>query len=59
MNYRQFGKTDLMVSEVGFGAWAIGGGAKVGNTPIGWGTANDETSRKAINAALKQGDQFF
>lgn len=59
MNYRQFGKTDLMVSEVGFGAWAIGGAAKVGDTPIGWGTADDDVSRKAINAALNQGINFF
>jgi len=48
-----------MVSEVGFGAWAIGGAAKVGDTPIGWGTADDDTSKKAINAALQQGINFF
>ena len=25
MKYREFGTTGMMVSEVGFGAWAIGG----------------------------------
>lgn len=25
MQYRQFGATDQAVSEIGFGAWAIGG----------------------------------
>lgn len=59
MNYRKFGKTDLMVSEVGFGAWAIGGAAKVGDTPIGWGVADDATSKKAIRAALNAGINFF
>jgi aryl-alcohol dehydrogenase-like predicted oxidoreductase len=59
MNYRQFGKTDLRVSEVGFGAWAIGGSAMVGNVPIGWGPADDELSKKAIHAALDAGINFF
>lgn len=59
MNYRKFGKTDLKVSEIGFGAWAIGGGAKVGDTPIGWGDADDTTSAKAIRAAIDAGINFF
>lgn len=59
MQYRKFGSTDLLVSEVGFGAWAIGGGAMIGNTPIGWGDANDEVSKKAIHAALNAGVNFF
>lgn len=59
MNYRRFGKTDLLVSEVGFGAWAIGGAAKVGNTPIGWGEADDKTSTGAIYAAMDAGINFF
>src|SRR5690349_12927058 len=59
MQYRKFGNTDLQVSEIGFGAWAIGGSAKVGNTPIGWGKADDATSRKALQAAVEAGINFF
>lgn len=59
MNYRKFGLTDLTVSEIGFGSWAIGGGAMIGNTAIGWGDADDATSIKAIRAALDAGITFF
>ena len=59
MQYRKFGNTDLLVSEIGFGAWAIGGGAMIGKTAIGWGDADDTTSVKAIHAALDAGINFF
>lgn len=59
MNYRKFGNTSLLVSEIGFGAWAIGGGAMVGNTAIGWGNVNDDVSKKAIFSALDIGINFF
>jgi aryl-alcohol dehydrogenase-like predicted oxidoreductase len=59
MHYRKFGNTDLVVSEVGFGAWAIGGGAMIGNTSIGWGDVDDNTSKLAINRALEAGINFF
>ena len=59
MRYRQFGNTDLLVSEIGFGAWAIGGGAMIGTTSIGWGDADDQESIKAIHASLDAGINFF
>ncbi len=59
MQIRRFGSTELKVSVVGFGAWAIGGAAMAGSTPIGWGPADDDTSRAALRAALESGINFF
>jgi aryl-alcohol dehydrogenase-like predicted oxidoreductase len=59
MTPRSFGKTDLSVSPIGFGAWAIGGPAMAGDTPIGWGEVDDDLSRKAILRAIDRGITFF
>lgn len=50
MNYRKLGKTGWDVSEISFGAWAIGGT---------WGKVNDEESLKALNRAVDLGINFF
>jgi aryl-alcohol dehydrogenase-like predicted oxidoreductase len=59
MQYRKFGNTDLNLSEIGFGAWAIGGPAMIGTTAIGWGDTDDTVSVKAIHSALDAGINFF
>ncbi|WP_281974742.1 aldo/keto reductase [Halobacillus litoralis] len=50
MNYNTLGKTDLKISELGFGTWAIGGS---------WGKTNDEEALKAIELAVERGVNFF
>lgn len=59
MQYRMLGRTGLKVSEVGFGAWAIGGPAKLGDVEIGWGEVDDAMSLRAIEAAYDAGVTFF
>ena len=59
MQYRTLGRTGLRVSEVGFGAWAIGGPATLGETQIGWGTVDNATSVKALETAFDLGINFF
>lgn len=56
---RAFGTTDLQVSEVGFGAWGIGGPAMAGQIPIGWGDVDDAESVRALETALDRGINFF
>lgn len=50
MELRQFGKTGMAITPVGFGAWAIGGEWK-----YGWGTQADDESIAAIHRALDLG----
>lgn len=50
MNYRILGRTGWKVSEISFGAWAIGGT---------WGEVKDDESLKALKKALDLGVNFF
>ena len=59
MKERQFGNTDLTVSEVGFGAWGIGGPAMAGDVPIGWGNVDDSISIKSLKTAVDRGMNFI
>src|SRR5438270_3060650 len=50
MKYRELGRTGLKVSEISFGAWAIGGT---------WGPVDDAQSLAALHRALDLGVNFF
>ena len=50
MKYRALGRTGWKVSEVSFGAWAIGGA---------WGDVSDEESLAALNQAIDSGINFL
>ena len=51
MHTRKLGNTDLQLSEIGFGAWAVGGGGYA----FGWGEQDDSESIAAIHRALELG----
>ncbi len=59
MLYRRLGRTDMRISEIGFGAWAIGGPFAVFGRPIGWGEVDDETSLAALQKAFDAGVNFI
>ncbi|HEY4641885.1 MAG TPA: aldo/keto reductase [Thermoanaerobaculia bacterium] len=59
MLYRELGKTGIKVSEVGFGAWAIGGPTEASGVPIGWGKTSDDESLATIRRARDLGVNFF
>ncbi len=59
MKYRTLGRTGLQVSEIGFGAWAIGGPSKLGEVEIGWGAVDDAMSLRALDAAFDAGVTFY
>ncbi len=60
MRVRMLGRTGIRVSEIGFGAWAVGGPASLGQYQIGWGDKVDDTeSIRAIETAFEHGVNFF
>lgn len=61
---RTLGKSNLEVSALGMGCWAIGGPwtwDQPGQDPfpVGWGNTDDEESIRALHAALEMGVNFF
>jgi aryl-alcohol dehydrogenase-like predicted oxidoreductase len=48
---RRLGRTDMQITPVGFGAWAIGGG----DWSFGWGSQDDNASVAAIRHAVERG----
>jgi aryl-alcohol dehydrogenase-like predicted oxidoreductase len=54
MEYRNFGKSELKVSVIAQGTWAIGG-----SWAHGWGDVDDDESIRAIRRSLDQGINFI
>jgi aryl-alcohol dehydrogenase-like predicted oxidoreductase len=50
MRYRKLGRTGIEVSEIGYGAWGIGGSQ--------WGGADDDESIQALHRAIDLGLNF-
>ena len=50
MNYRKLARTPWTISDVSFGAWAIGGA---------WGSVDDTESMAALHAAIDAGVNFI
>lgn len=51
MEYRELGRTGLRVSEIGYGAWGIGG--------TGWIGADEDESVRALHRAIDRGVTFI
>ncbi|HSK66675.1 MAG TPA: aldo/keto reductase, partial [Anaerolineales bacterium] len=61
---RTLGTSNLEVSALGLGCWAIGGPwtwAQPGQDsfPVGWGDTDDEESIRGLHTALDMGINFF
>jgi aryl-alcohol dehydrogenase-like predicted oxidoreductase len=56
MNYKPFGDNEFEVSEIGFGAWGIGG---VAQDCKSYGPTDDKVSVQALNEAYNAGVTFY
>ncbi len=56
---RRLGRSDLEVSALGLGCWAMGGAWSYDDEPAGWGGVEDAESIRAIHFALEAGVNFF
>jgi aryl-alcohol dehydrogenase-like predicted oxidoreductase len=56
---RKLGRSNIKISAMGMGCWAIGGPFWGGETPLGWGAVDDNESIRAIHACMDLGVNFF
>jgi len=56
VRYRELGCSGILVSEIGFGAWGIGG---ISPGATSYGKTEDSVSRAAIERAIDRGINFF
>jgi len=58
LQLRLLGRTGLKITEIGFGAWGIGGGFNIAGRGIGYGTTDDAISLAALQHAFELGVNF-
>ncbi|MGI8868183.1 MAG: aldo/keto reductase [Mycobacteriales bacterium] len=56
---RSLGSGGIPVSALGMGCWAIGGPHSRQGSPVGWGTVNDDESKRALRRAYDLGVTFY
>ncbi len=57
---KKLGKTDITISPMGMGCWAIGGlWSTEDGIPLGWGEVDDKESIRALHAGLASGINFI
>ena len=59
LQLRLLGRTGLKITEIGFGAWAIGGGCNIAGRGVGFGTTDDAVSLAALQRAFELGINFI
>ncbi len=59
MQARRLGWTDLEVSPLGLGCWAIGGPTQFRGSQFGWGQIDEREAIRAIHVALDGGINFI
>jgi aryl-alcohol dehydrogenase-like predicted oxidoreductase len=59
MMKRKLGHSNIEISAMSMGCWAIGGPFWADETPLGWGEVDDDESIRAIHTCLDLGVNLF
>lgn len=59
MQKRRLGKSDLEISEVGLGTWALGGPVKYRNFSVGWRPIEEKVAVEVIEKSIDFGINFI
>lgn len=59
MHTRRLGRSNLDVSPLGLGCWAIGGPTQYQGSHFGWGEIDEDEAIRAIHVAFDAGVTFF
>ena len=59
MEYRILGDSDISVSEIGLGCWALGGLNTKNGHDSGWAPTNQSEAEEAVSLAIEKGVNHF